>query len=74
MIVERGNAALGVRVEVEFINPILLANVTPIGNPFEAYTCATCGTLVVDTNRHTDFHYAIAARIGDGPPPGFRPV
>lgn len=70
MILERGNAALGVRVEIEF-SEILV----PIGDgpdrTITLMTCGMCGVLVYDPVKHVDFHYAIAARIGDGPPPGF---
>ena len=65
MILERGNAALGIRIEVEFDELAVYPNV---------WSCRSCGSLVYDLGRHADFHYAIATRIGDGPAPGFKPL
>ena len=71
---ERGNAALGVRVEIVFSEPmsLLVGNAdVSVTEPMTVRSCHRCGAIVVNADDHADFHYAIAARLGDGPPPGF---
>ena len=72
MILSRGNSALGVHVEVQFNECHTIR--TGEAGELTAFECGSCGSLVSNTDRHADFHYAIAARIGEGPPPGFRPL
>lgn len=64
----------GPTVEVEFLDPIVIPTLSVIGNPVEAWHCANCGSLVVDRERHADWHYGIAAGRPFGvTPPGFGP-
>jgi hypothetical protein len=74
MLLIRGNELLGPRVEVEFDRRFEMPDLGS-GQPLTVHHCRNCGSLVGDVERHTDWHYGIAAGRpwGAGPPPGFTP-